>query len=360
MDPITGAMIASFAASIIGGIASAEEREKAERAIQAAVDRVNALEVPDEIKNQILYQQFAVVGDFTPQSLNKTLEEYAPLALIQEDPTNQLRQEEAYNQMAGISKTGLGAQDVLATETLRRKTTQDVLAQMAALETAAKRRGQFGGGQQYAGQLQAIQSGADRQAMENLQIAANAQQRRDAATRAKYEMATGMRGTDLDVESKNVAARNLRDELAMKYSTGRELQNKSWAEEQNRLRNLAMQDTSNKNVLRSQEESLRRYHTAPLELARMKFDKARMLNDLAIGQSRGYSEAGAAKAKGWSDMGSAAATGLLAYQTHQDSKDLASAYRQGRSPASTGYYNEYTNDRPMMADDTDDEFLRET
>ena len=219
MEPMTmlaiGSGIASLACGLIGGSNASAEAEKAMALLDSAMERIRNLDVPDTTK-EIIYQQFMSVGDFTPQQLNKTIEENAPLALIKEDPKNRLRQEATFNQVQQLTQTGLGAQDKLAMEQARRQASQDALSKMASIESEAKRRGQFGGGQALALKAQAAQSSADRQAMENMQAAANAAQNRQAALKNAYEMASGMRATELGTEEKNVAARNLRDEMMMK------------------------------------------------------------------------------------------------------------------------------------------------
>ncbi len=307
MEPMTmlaiGSGIASLAGGLIGGSKASAEAEKAMALLDSAMERIRNLNVPDTTK-EIIYQQFMSVGDFTPQQLNKTIEENAPLALITEDPKNRLRQESTFNQVQQLTQTGLGAQDKLAMEQARRQASQDALSKMASIESEAKRRGQFGGGQALALKAQAAQSSADRQAMENMQAAANASQNRQAALKNAYEMASGMRATDLGTEEKNVSARNLRDEMMMKYASNRELQNKSWQEEANRARRESMQQASDKNVARSQAESLRRFHEAPMEQFRLNMSKEQALANLMQGKANAHSALGGAKAQMWSQIGS--------------------------------------------------------
>ncbi len=307
-----GAAGANILGGILGGSAASEEAKKAQALLDSAIARINGLQIPD-ITKEIIYQQFMTVGDFTPQALNKTIEENAPLALIRENPENKLKQEKVYAQVEQATRTGLSPEDKLAMEQARRKTSQDVLAQMASARSGAQQRGIAGGGQELASQLAAIQGGADRQSMENMQAAANASQNRQAQLQNLYNMASGMRQTDLGVEQSNVQARNLRDEMMMKYATNREMQNKAWQEEANRARRQQEQATSNANIQRSQAEALRRGHEAPMAMFDRQMSKEGAIANLMGNKANVGMGLGSAKAKMWSDIGSGVGKGFMAY-----------------------------------------------
>ena len=306
--------LAGAGLGVVGGVLGMMEAQRAADAAQHLLEearlRIQNLPVPDLTK-EIIYQQFKVVGDYSPERLNKTIEEYAPLALIRENPENKLRQQEVYSQVQDLAQTGLGAQDKLALEQSRRRATQDVLSQMASIKAQAKERGQFGGGQELAMQALAAQSAADRQAMEGAQIAANAASNRQNQLQNLYNMASGMRASDLGVEQQNVQAKNLRDELMMKYSTGRELQNKSWAQEQQRLRVQAEQAAANQNVQTSQQEAYRRGYLAPMEMFKMNRDKEGMITNLMGQQANLKMGLGQSKSQAFSDIAGGIGTSLL-------------------------------------------------
>lgn len=315
MDPVTLALIAGGAnilGGILGGSAASEEADKAMALLNASIERINNLPIPDLTK-KIIYENFYATGDFTPQTLNKTIEEYAPLALVIEDPANKLRQQQVYSQIEQASKTGLGPEDLLAMEQAKRKTQRDVLSQMASIESQARQQGRYGAGEDLAAKLMAAQSGADREAMANMQIAASAAANRQAQLQNLFGAASQMRAQDLGVEQENIRAKNLRNELMMKYSTQREAQNKQFAEEQNRRRADLLNQIAQKNVQRSQEEAYRSGYLAPLEMARLQQQKEQMLANLSSSKANVHMGLGGAKAKAWSDIAGGLGSAALGY-----------------------------------------------
>lgn len=321
-----GSGLLSIGGGIIGGSKAADEAEKAMALLDSAMKRIEALPIP-QLDKEIIYQQFQVVGDFTPQALDKTIEEYAPLALIQEDPIHKLRQEATYSKIAQMAQTGYTPQQKLSMEQAKREAARSALSQMASIESTAKRQGQLTGGQQLALKAQAVQSAADRQAQENLAAAATGGQQQIGALERMAGLEQYREQTALGTEEKNVAARNLRDELAMKYSTARQLQNKSWAMEEQRARRQAEQEASRANVQTSQAEALRRGYTAPLEMARLRQQKETAIANL-MGQKAGaHMGLGQSKAQMWSQIGSGAGSALMGYGGLQAAADRTDVLR---------------------------------
>lgn len=313
MDPITMAIAGGLmiGGGVAGGIAAGNEAEKANALLDQAIQRINALEIPDLTK-EIIYQQYTAIGDFSPIALDQVIEQLAPAALIQEDPIHKIRQQVNYNKISQMAETGVSQQQKLQMETARRKAAQDALSQMASIESQAKQRGQFGGGQALALRALAASQSADRQAMENMQAAAMAGQNQFTAMQEQARQAETDRGTSLGIEEKNVAAKNLRDELRAKYSRDDRDLKFSQDVRLQQARNKAMQDAAEKNVATSQAEALRRGYTAPLEMARLKFDKEKMVANLMGNKANVHSNLGASKANMWSDIGGGAGKMVMA------------------------------------------------
>ena len=135
---MTIAALANIAGGLIGGSQASAEAKKAQALLDAAISRIDGLQIPDLTKD-IIYQQFMTVGDFTPQNLDNLIDKFAPVALITENPENKLRQLNTYSQIKQVSLTGLGPQDKLAMEQAKRKAAQDTQAQTASIESKLKK-----------------------------------------------------------------------------------------------------------------------------------------------------------------------------------------------------------------------------
>jgi hypothetical protein len=315
-EPISGtamtiAALANIAGGLIGGSQASAEAEKAQALLDAAIKRIDGLQIPDLTKD-IIYQMFSAVGDFTPQYLDNLIDKFAPVALIKEPPENKLRQLNTYNQIKQVSLTGLGPQDKLAIETAKRKAAQDTQAQTATIESQFKQRGQFGSGQQFASLLSSAQSSADRQAMENLQTAAGAGQNRLAALKSMGDLENYLRSADLNVEEKNVLAKNQQEEFKNKYMiqrTGDIWQNKNLlAQDRRQQEQLA----ANKNIEQANKEAYRKGYEAPTKMFEFQMDKEKAMANLMGGKADAHMGLGSAKAKSWSDIGSGVGMAAIA------------------------------------------------
>ena len=174
------------------------------------------------------------------------------------------KQEQAVSEFEKISKTGLGAPDKLALEKARRSAAQDAMARMATIESQAKQRGQFGGGAQLAMQMKAAQDADDRQAMENLQIAANAAQNRQNALANLMSGAGQIRQQDLAVEESNVQAKRLRDQQIMQNAVARAQWNAQNRQNVNQLNLQRQQQIADANTQQYNQEQYRRGYLAPM------------------------------------------------------------------------------------------------
>lgn len=292
--------------SIIGGLlgasAAEEEAAKAEAMIKDALARIQALKIPDLTK-KIIYDQYMSVGDFTPQMLDKVIEENAPLALMQEDPRYKAKMNATLSRQEQLTK-GPSAQFELGLEKARRRSAQDVLAQMASIESQAKQRGQLSGGATLAAKLSAAQAGADRQSMAGLEAAAQQEQQQAQNLESFIRNLSTENARSMEVQSQNVRARNLRDELLMQNAMSREQMNKG-AMNQAALRNLnERQKAFEANVGTNIAEQRRVGYEAPMNMFNMQMGKLNAENQMRMGLANTYMGRGQAKADMWNAIGS--------------------------------------------------------
>jgi hypothetical protein len=295
---------ANILGGIFGGSAAAAEAEKAERIINDSIARINALQIPD-ITKKIIYDQYMSVGNFTPDMLDKVIEENAPLSLVKEDPRYRAKMQSSLAQLEQRTK-GLSAEGELALEKSRRRTSQDVLAQLASIESEAKRRGTLSSGGTLASKLKAVQAGADRQSMGGLEAAALAEKSSSQNLENFIRSLSADEQTRLEVQGKNVQARNLRDEQLMRNAIAREQYNKEAANRAN-LRNLdERQRAFDANTGISIGEQRRVGYEAPMKMFDMNLGKTNALNSMYGKLADVYTGRGQNKAQMWSSLASGA------------------------------------------------------
>ncbi len=293
---------AGLGANIIGGVQAAAAAKQQRALINEAIARIDALQIPD-ITKKIIYDQYMSIGDFTPQLLDKVIEENAPLSLIKEDPKYRQKMEATLAQQEQLTK-GPSAQGELELEKARRRTNQDVLSQMAGIESRAKQTGTFSAGAALAAKMKAAQAGADRAAMENLGIAAQSEQNRSQNLESFIKNLSAEEQRKLAVQSKNVEARNLRDELLMRNAVAREQYNKG-ALNNAALRNLqerqrAFEANTGVNIA----EQRRVGYEAPMAMYNARLDKEKARNQLSLGLADVEGQRGRNAAQMWSGIGS--------------------------------------------------------
>lgn len=311
VDPFTMGAIGGgldILGGIFGNIFSSGEREEAERLMQQAFKRIESLPIPD-IQKRIIYQQYQSSGDLTPESLQKTLEEHVPPKLLQEEQANKIKQEAALSALEQITKTGMGAQDRLALEQARRQAAQDAQARISSIRSQMGQRGQGGSGAELAMMLSGAQAADDRQAMENMQAASSAADRRARALQDVFAGRSQIRAADLDVNKYNVGAENAYNRFLAQNAMNRQLQNAQMRQEAN-LRNLQnRQNLANMNVEQYNREQQRLGHDAKLQQYNMELAKRQALSGMQgqqaaqkMGQAQNTAQSWASIGKGGGDI----------------------------------------------------------
>ena len=297
--------------------------------------RIESLPIPD-IQKRIVFQQYMSAGDLSPESLQKTLEEHVPPTILKEELEQKSKQEAALNALEQISKTGLGAQDRLALEQARRQAAQDSQARIASIASQMEQRGMSGAGQELATMLQAGQAADDRQAMENLQIAANAASNRQNALKDLFSSRSQMRAADLDVNKYNVGVQNEAQRFRTQNEMNRDLQNKQWIMQANMQNLQNKQQLQNANVEQHNKEQQRLGHDAKIAQYNMEMAKRQALAGLQAGQAQQKQQQAQSTAQNWSTIGGGAANMLGGLAQMQNANDLADKYiKAGMKPPVT-------------------------
>jgi hypothetical protein len=202
--------IAGIAAAA-GGIANAA-------ANMSAADRASALQdkalrewikinIPDPKEQQIAMQRFVDQGEINPkleQAIQQKPSEFEKIttSMAQKDAQNKALQElESIGNEGGLRLQDKAAlQDAMLDNQVRdRANREGITADMA-------RRGLGGSGFEFASQLAAQQSGADRDSRNSLQVAAQAQDRALQSIMGAGDMATKFRSQDFQEQAQKAAA----------------------------------------------------------------------------------------------------------------------------------------------------------
>lgn len=270
---------------LFGGDSGSSEMKKAIRMAKEARDTINRVYVPTVAEQEILLQNPELAGLLEAEQLGPSAMEE-----VSTDPRLRNAQMSALEQLAGLSETGLGAEDKAAFNQLRRQVASEAQAnQQATLQNAAAQ-GTLNSGNALMAQLNAGQQAANRGAQGADELAAQAARARREALAQYGNMATTMGQNDFNNQS---AVAQSRDAIANFNA-----QNRQGVNQYNlgNKQNLANQkaDTTNQQTM---------YNKG---LIQQKFQ-----NDLgkATGQSGAtqnianmYAQQGAAKAQGSANM----------------------------------------------------------
>lgn len=183
--------------SLLGGLIAQGNYAKADKIYQQIVDSLSAEEVPKfkEMVAQELPQAREVLGMGEGRSA----------------------QSQALQKLSSfVDQGGLDAQARAQNEEALSAADQRAKANRGATMQQFARRGMSGGGNELAAMMQGDQAAANQGRQASLDIAGQARQRALQALGQQAQLGTSMRGQDIDVESKNAAAANAREQFNAK------------------------------------------------------------------------------------------------------------------------------------------------
>lgn len=181
--------------------AGKKEMKEMTRLMRDNVARLEAIGIPTIEAQKIALESPELVGLLEAEQLGPSRYEE-----VQMDPRLQAAQLSALEDITGIADTGLGAQDRLALEEIRRRSAGQAQAQRETALQQMQERGMLDSGASLAAQLQSGQQAADVAAMQGMQQAAQAQQARMAALGQQANMASGMQGQQLQLAGQKASA----------------------------------------------------------------------------------------------------------------------------------------------------------
>lgn len=229
-----------------GGNAGASQLKQANKLMQDNIAKLEAIGVPTVEAQKIVLQSPELAGLLQAEQVDGSAFDE-----VSADPRIRQAQLSALDEMAGLAKTGLGAADKSAFNTLRRDAAAQAQSQNAGVLQDTAQRGMLDSGSTLAAQLNAGQSQANRVSQEGDRLAANAAEARKAAIMNQANMAGNIRGQDYTQQAAQASARDTINQFNAQNrqsAGGVNLQNKQNIENQ-RAANANTQEQYNKGLV---------------------------------------------------------------------------------------------------------------
>jgi len=170
---------AQIGSGILGNMAAGEERDKAEAAINEALQIARDVGAPPDQSQAILLEKLQSVGVLTPeleQNINLQFQELGPV-----DTQGKEAQIAALREFGELSKTGMTPVQRAELERQKQQIGQEQKAKLESIVQNQAARGLAGSGTETAARLLSAQEGANTERMAGLQTAAEADKARIAA-----------------------------------------------------------------------------------------------------------------------------------------------------------------------------------
>lgn len=336
---------ASLGGSVIGALSSAGDRQKAQDAMNAAFQQINAIGAPPDLSAEIIRQNLQQVGVYTPALEQAITQDVSKVSQIQEDPSLRNAQTQALQALQQRGAQGLTPVERQAFNENRRK---------AALESEAKRqqviqnlaqRGMSGSGAEIAAQLGASQAGDQELAAEGDRLAAAASQNALQATAQAGNLGGQIRGQDFSVAGTKAQAEDALNQFNINNQIARQQRNIS-SQNQAQQGNLSEQQRiSDTNINAANAEKLRQAN-AKQQLWNSQAQLAGMKSNALTGQANNYQQQGNATAGQWAGIGQGVGGAINAIGAQQQQQNFwdkllnkpAAAPAASETPGNEDYY----------------------
>lgn len=296
MDPFTLSLIAG-GASLIPALFGGDDGSQY---LQQQLQQYEGI-IPPDLAKAIVYTQFQQGGQLTPEQISSLPIEAQEAIKLVESPEMRQKQEVQRQNLEQLARTGMGPQELLALEKVRRTTAADAQSQLKSLMGKYAQMGQAGGGASLAAALESGQGASDRAAMEAMTASAQAAENRRAAIKGAMDAASSMRATDLSVAERNVENERRKQEFDTSNQLARQQWNAKAREEANRYNIARQQDVMDRNIGQQNAELLRQRNAQNQMFAnqmQLADAKARAYG----GQASAARDRSASQAQNWSNI----------------------------------------------------------
>lgn len=223
IDPVTGMIIGSVAAPIIGGWLGGREaepyREQSQKYSQAALDAMLGIETPtydtapldmpqfiSPEQQQAILADYGIVPEYSPEA--QIVRELGPSAMqgISTDPELRRAQLDALSRLSEVGTEGMTAEDKFRMAQMQSDISQRQRGAREALQQQMQSRGIAGSGLELAAQLANQQAAAQQENLRGLGLQANAEQRALEAMMQSGALAGQIRGQEFGEQAQKAAA----------------------------------------------------------------------------------------------------------------------------------------------------------
>jgi hypothetical protein len=326
MEPFTAMAVATAASTAVQVWSEAQAQAKqatsqkqAQRILQAAQAKIDALKPPNPEDQKLFFEQFQSAGQLNPTLEDKVSAGNSSMEGVSTDPALRQAQQNALAKLQQVGAEGLTAEDKFALSQIQSSNRQQERGSREAILQGMQRRGMGGSGNELMAKLQAQQSAADRNNMQGMQQASMAQQRALDAMMASGRMAGSMRDQDFGEKSKIAEARDVMSRFNANLMSGSNTRNTdriNTADASNLANKQAVMN-ANTNLSNSQQE----YNKGLLQQNyQNQLNQATASGNLATGQAAQINGMGNTQANNnrrWGQVGTDAIAG--AYRAY-DSK----------------------------------------
>lgn len=233
-----GKGVGGILGNVIGGFASAADREKAEAAFNKAMAEIEAIGAGPDLAREIFLEEFKVVGVLTPE-VEKAVEQ-GTARVAQINPALKKAQMSALADIMQIGKTGITAKEQLQRQLLSEEAARAVSSAEAGQIAQLRARGLAGS----AAERTLLGRSADERARREYELAAQtamaAEQRALQGIMQGGQLADQLRGQEFSEDTTSAQIKNEMDKFNIVNKMGQE-QRRVAAENQARQYNLAQQ-----------------------------------------------------------------------------------------------------------------------
>lgn len=319
-------------AGVVGNIAGAGDRAKAQQAQTDALNRWLAIHLPDPAQQQIELQRYQQTGQFSPQLQQTFQQQQTELNNINVDPATRNAQMAALSRLSDIgSSNGMDAQAKYDTQQSVDRSNSNEAGQRGAILQNFAARGVGGSGAELAADLQASQGDANQQATAGLQASATAQKRALDALSSGATLAGTVRSADYNQAANAASAQDIINNFNAKNSQAVAGANTAATNDAGLYNAKNAQDISNRNT--GVENTQETYNKG---LAQKQFEDQVQVDQGAGNAAAGVSKADNAAAQStsdmWSGIGGALSTAASGYAQSQNKTPATP-----KDPISGGY-----------------------
>lgn len=184
-----------------GGDAGKSEMKESNKLMRDSVARLEAIGIPTIEAQRIVLQNPELVEPLIAEQMGASQMEN-----VQMDPRLQAAQRAALDEITGLAKTGLGAEDKAAFNQLRRQAAGAAEAEQASTLRDLGDRGMLDSGSGLIALLNAGQKASDRMSQEGDRLMSSAANARRAALGEQANMASQMSSQDLGLKTGKASA----------------------------------------------------------------------------------------------------------------------------------------------------------